>query len=200
MKHAARGFALLMLLPLAGCGLEGAQDRAEDVARRLESAAERVEARTSEIAERVRRDVAGSNLRLGGGADALPRAEITPEGELLIDGKPLGLGPEQRGLALAYRNEVIGVASAGAEIGVEGAALATRALGEAASALLSGDTAGIDARIEAEAERIRASASALCDRLPALRQARDALASAVPEFAPYAEMELTDINNCNKEI
>lgn len=199
MNTAIRVLAVLTILSLAAC--DRAADRAERVAQRLEAAAAKIEAKTSKVAEKVREEMAEGNLRLKSGS--LPRAEITPEGELLIDGKPLGLDAEQRSLALAYREEMIAVAAAGAEIGMDGAALAVHALGETANALFSGDAENlqsrVDDRVQDDAGKIRESALALCDRLTALHRAQDALAAAVPEFVPYARLEADDIDDCDDE-
>ena len=46
-------------------------------------------------------------------------------------------------------------------------------------------------------DSIEVAAMALCDRLPALYQSQQALAAAVPEFAPYADMDESDIDDCH---
>ncbi len=71
---------------------------------------------------------------------------------------------------------------------------------EAAKAALSGDAADVEARIEAEAESIRAAANTLCGQLPALYAAQQELAAALPEFAPYATMEQKDYTDCHDEV
>ena len=48
--------------------------------------------------------------------DNLPKAEITPRGDLLIEGKPVPVTPAQRALLLEYRHEIIGVAAGAAMI------------------------------------------------------------------------------------
>ncbi len=146
----------------------------------------------------VRDEMAHGNITLDHDNKA-PKAEITPQGDLLIGGQALALTPAQRQHVLAYRAAVAEVAIAGAEVGMEGADLAVRAMGEAFKGVLSGNPDAIEAKVEAEAAKVKASARRLCDRLPALKSAQDALAAAVPEFAPYADMEQHDIDECWQE-
>ena len=183
--------ALLMgtTLVLAGCD---AKDRVET----REGFAGLADQAVSEI----RDELATENLQVGGGTRNLPRAEISPKGELFIGGEKVELDARQQALALQYRSNLAGVAEAGAQVGLEGAALAGTALTEAAKGVLSGNTDQIESRIEAEAESIRVSAQKLCDQLPGLYASEQALKAAVPEFAPYAGMEERDINDCDHEI
>jgi len=126
-------------------------------------------------------------------------AEISPTGDLLIDGKAVALTPAQRKLVLDYRGRVVEVASAGIDIGAQGANLAVHAMGEALKGVLHGDTDHIEERVNAQADGIRQAALKLCDRLPAMRDSQMKLAAAVPEFAPYATMTEDDIEDCRKD-
>ena len=149
------------------------------------------------IAE-VREEVANENLSLGRGKDGEPPAEITPAGDLLIDGQAVPLTAAQREKMLAYRTELAGVAEAGATIGLRSAGLAKDAAATAIAGALRGDDSGaIEAKIKEDAAGIEESARALCDGLPRLYAAQQALVDAVPEFAPYAEMDEADIDDCH---
>jgi len=175
---------LAPLLALAACGANG------DDASTGGSLADKV---TREIRE----EMANENLDLGRG-DGQPRAEITPEGELIIDGKPVGLDASQRELAMAYRADVAAIAEHGARIGMEAADLAKGSVGIAIQGLFSGEgTDAVEKNVESKAKDIEVAAMALCDRLPALYQSQQALAAAVPEFAPYANMDESDIDDCH---
>lgn len=178
---------LLMLAPLlalAACG------NASDDAATGTTLAEKV---TREIREEMARE----NLDVGGGK-GLPPAELTPEGELLIDGKAVGLDASQRELAIAYRADMAAIAEHGAAIGMEAAGLAKESIGIAIDGLLSGEgTGAVEAKTKEKAKDIEVAAMALCDRLPALYQSQQALAAAVPEFAPYAQMDKSDIDDCH---
>lgn len=129
--------------------------------------------------------------------DNLPEAEITPEGDLLIAGKPVEIDARQRRLLLDYRADIVGIAETGMDIGVQGADLGVKAASEAIAGIFSGDTREMEQRIEAEAEKIKVSAQALCAQLPGLLASQDALAAALPAFAPYATMDQKDVDDCD---
>lgn len=156
-----------------------------------------IDAALDEARAGIRQELANENMSLGKGSNGEPRAEITPQGDLLIGGEAVPLDAGQRERVLAYRTELVAVAETGATLGLEGASLAKDAVGAALKASASGeDPATIEAGIQAKAEGMKASAQALCDRLPALHAAQQALAEAVPAFAPYAGMDEQDIADC----
>lgn len=175
--------SLALTFALAACGDVG------------ESVSQQIAAKADEVARDLRAEMAGKNLGVGD-AHGLPKAEITPEGELLIDGKALGLDEAQRMLALAYREQVTEVAATGAEIGLQGASLATEAMSGAVAAALAGDGEAFGKKMEGEGEKIRIAAAKLCARVPALLAAQAALAEAVPEFKPYAERAIVKVEGC----
>ena len=133
------------------------------------------------------------------GSDDRPKAEITPQGDLLIEGRKVPANAEQHALLVQYRKQVEGVASAGMDIGVQGAELGVKAATEAIKGIFSGDPDGVEQRVEAEAEQIKASARKLCDQLPSMLQTQASLAAAMPEFKPYATMTQEDIDDCYDE-
>lgn len=116
-----------------------------------------------------------------------PKAELTPQGDLLIDGNAVPFTDEQRDAALAYRKEVLAVADAGMAIGRQGAAIGGEAAALAIESIFGGNPDGAEARIEAEAKKIEAAALALCDQVEGLEAAQERLTALVPEFAPYAK-------------
>ncbi|MBP6596053.1 MAG: hypothetical protein KA196_00925 [Arenimonas sp.] len=148
----------------------------------------------------LRDELATEDLALDDDEGKLPKAALSPRGELLIDGKPVALDARQQAIALDYRTELAGIALAGAEVGLEGAALAKVAMKEAAKALFGGDKEAMEARIEAEAEGVKTAALALCGRLPALLASQTRFADAVPEFVPYARMSQKDIEECEVDL
>lgn len=159
-----------------------------------------INAALDEARAEIREEFATKNMTLGKGLDGQPRAEISPQGDLLIGGEAVPLDAAQRGLVLAYRTELVAVAETGANLGLDGASLATDAVGAALKAAASGqDAEAIKAEIQAKAAGMQANAQALCDRLPALHAAQQALAEAVPAFAPYAAMDEQDIADCKVE-
>lgn len=142
----------------------------------------------------------GRHFRIGGnGHEGRPKAEITPQGDLLVDGKPVDVTPPQRALLLQYRQQIIGVAEAGMAIGVKGADLAGKALSETFSGLLHGNADAAGKRIEAEGEKLKADARQICTQLPGMLQTQQQLAASLPAFKPYATMTQENIDDCMKE-
>jgi hypothetical protein len=128
--------------------------------------------------------------------DGRPKAEITPQGDLLIDGRKIEANAQQHALLLQYRRQIEAVAGAGMDIGVQGAELGVRAATEAIKGIFSGNPDDVEQRVEAEAEQIKLSARKLCDQLPAMLETQTALAAAMPQFRPYATMDQGDIDDC----
>lgn len=129
----------------------------------------------------------------------LPPAEITPAGDLIVSGKAVDMDDATRKLALDYREGILAVAETGMDLGIQGADLGMKAAGDAIASIFRGDTDEMEKRIEAEARRLEASALQLCDQLPALLAAQQALAAAVPEFRPYATMDQSDVDDCGED-
>jgi hypothetical protein len=142
----------------------------------------------------------GVNIDTNDSNDDRPEAEITPKGDLLIEGKAIAINNEQRELLLGHRAQLIGIAESGMDIGVQGADLAAKAMGEAFKGILSGKSEQeIEKSVEAEAAGIKQSAAKLCARLPGLLASQQELAATLPEFKPYATMTKEDIDDCMKE-
>ncbi|WP_246037209.1 DUF2884 family protein [Thermomonas fusca] len=131
----------------------------------------------------------------------LPKAEISPQGDLLVEGKPVQTTAAQRQQLLTYRNQVLGIADAGMAIGSQGADLAGKALGGVFGVIFGGDQAEkeFEARMEAEGKKIEAEALKLCTQLPPLLASQQALAASLPAFKPYATMTKEDIDDCSKD-
>ncbi|MGL6289611.1 MAG: hypothetical protein ACRC2H_02875 [Silanimonas sp.] len=136
----------------------------------------------AEAAEEMRTE----NLPLGS-VEGLPKAELTPQGDLLIDGVAVPMNTAQREAALAYRGEVVAIGEAGMAMGQKGMDIAGDALALAAKSMLGGDTAENEARIEAKGKAMEVEGLALCERVESLAAAQSRLAELLPEFKPYAE-------------
>jgi hypothetical protein len=131
--------------------------------------------------------------------DTRPKAEITPQGDLLIAGKKVAATPAQQTLLMNYRQQIIGIADAGMDIGSRGADLGISAAKQAVWGALSGKSdKDIDAAIKPQTDKIEAAAAQLCKRLPDMLTAQQNLAAAMPEFRPYATMQHKDIDDCGK--
>jgi hypothetical protein len=131
----------------------------------------------------------------------LPKAEISPKGDLLIEGKAVSLDANQRQQLLGYREQVIGIAEAGMDIGSQGADIAGTALQGVAGAIFGGDKGQKDfeAKMEAQGKQMEVQALKLCTRLPALMASQQALAGTLPAFKPYATMTQAEIDDCGKK-
>jgi len=54
--------------------------------------------------------------------------------------------------------------------------------------------------MEAEGAKMEAEAQKMCTHMPALLASQQALAAALPEFAPYATMDASDVDDCGKDV
>jgi hypothetical protein len=194
--------ALLLCLPIAACT---APDSGKGKAPADQSAAapatsaldtDGIGKTVQEATDKARREISQGNISIANGKR--PKAEISPQGDLLIDGKSVTVDAHQRALLLDYRKQVEALAGAGMEIGVAGANLGVKAAGEAIRGMFSGDTQGIEARVNEEAKKIEDQAQKLCGLLPAMMAKQQALAAALPAFRPYATMDQSDIDDCGK--
>ncbi|WP_297831835.1 hypothetical protein [Thermomonas sp.] len=163
--------------------------------------------------DEARRDLHSKNLpisgnriqigdhRIGDNDDTLPKAEITPQGDLLIEGKPVAINAQQRRDLLTYREQVIAIAEAGMAIGSQGVGIAGMAVGGIPGLILGGEKAQkeYEARIEAESKKIEAAARQICTQLTPLLAAQQRLAESLPAFKPYATMTQADIDDCGKD-
>lgn len=186
----AARFVLLALLPLAGA-CSPSPTPAND------------EARTGVVASvmdkatrEARRALASEPIQVGKSLEGLPKATISPEGELLIDDKEVPATAEQRRLLLEHRANIVAVAEAGILIGTRGADLGLKAASGALAHAFSGGSSDFDARMEAEGEKIREAARELCNQLPPLLDSQQRLAAAMPEFVPYATMTQQQVDDC----
>lgn len=165
--------------------------------------------------EKARKELHEGNIAIGGDGinvsingkhyagdpdDGRPRAEISPEGNLLVDGNAVAIDANQRALLLDYRGQIIAIAEAGIAIGGKGAGLAEAALKQAVGAIFSGNSEEIERNVEAEAKKLQAEARVLCTKLPAMLETQQRLAASLPEFKPYATMTQEDVDDCLKDV
>ena len=206
--------ALAALLPLAACQKESPTPAASDSAN-ASSQDEGLIARTARQAmEKAKTELTQGNIAVGGrGAGSLsingtqiggensrsenlPKAEISPAGDFLIDGKAVTIDQAQRALLLAHRDNIIAIAHAGIDIGIQGASLGAKAATGALASVFSGKTEEFEQRMANEGKKMEAHALKLCDHLPNILLSQQALAAAVPEFKPYAVLEKDDLDEC----
>jgi len=212
--------ALALTLPLAACGNTDQTDSAASSASSgMAEAAKEVQQKTSPsfIAEQVQKgidqakrelatkDIDINNVHVGhdhqDDHSDLPKAVITPQGDLVIADKTVPATPEQHTLLLDYRQQIVGIAEAGMDIGASGASLGTSAAKQAIWGALTGKSSkDIEAQIKPQAEQIKAAALKLCLRLPDMLASQQKLAAAMPEFRPYATMTQKDVDDCGKDV
>ena len=210
MRIFFHAIALAALLPLTACGkndppytpasTDAAANPPADTAlgRKIQQAM----TRASEKLATENISIGGKyhdGIRVGADGQKLPRAEITPRGDLLIDGKAVAVTEVQRKLLLEHRANLIAIAQAGIAVGMQGADLGVKAATGALKSVFSGNTDEFEKRMEAEGKRIETEANKICARMPALLASQNALAAAMPEVRPYATMDESDIEDCGKD-
>ena len=222
MLRTTRFALILATLPLIGaCREEPAADAARDTTAAAQDGAAEAKTMIGKAVQEgiadARKELREGNLTISGGnnvhfragdtkvdvgndSDGRPHAEITPQGDLLVEGKAVAATPEQRKLLLQYRRQVIAVADAGMEIGSKGADLAGAAIGEAIGSIFNGDTAAMEKRVEAEAEKLKQEAKVICTKLPPMFATQQQLAASMPAFRPYADMTQEDVDDCMSDI
>jgi len=196
-----RTACIAILLSLAACqpssGSGPVAQGLDQAQKGLQNASSEMEKAKGEISQ-AQHKLETENMSLSDSDHALPKAEVTPSGELLIDGKPVAMTAEQKALGHAYRTHLQGVASDGIAIGMEGAKLGIDAAAAALKGLMSGEggeAAGKQAETVAK-EKIQPLVDHLCARLPELLKSQQAWAAAQPEFRPYAKMDQSDVDDC----
>lgn len=211
--------ALVLLLPLAACSQSGQDTSPSGAAGDTTQAAKEVREQTSSsmIATEVRKgieqakkelaskDISLGNIHIGDGPHphdgSLPKAVITPQGTLVIAGKPVEATPEQHTLLVGYRQQIIGIAEAGMDIGASGADVGVTAAKQAIWGAFTGKTdKEIEASIKPQTDQIQAAAMQLCKRLPDLMTSQQKLAATMPAFKPYATMTQQDVDDCGKDM
>lgn len=204
-------FSILAAALAAGCSNEPTAPVADEsgptsfigrqAAKGIAEAQRKLEKENIQVGSNSRIHINGRNFGIGGDTDHLPKAEITPDGTLLIAGEEVPADARQRELLLDHRRQLLDVAKAGMAIGIQGADIAGAALTGIGKAVFGGEEGRkeYEAKIQAEAERIKQEATSLCRLLPGLHQSQEALAAAMPEFVPYATMTRKDIEDCGKD-
>lgn len=189
--------ALLACTPwLSACGKdEPAREPTQSTTGVFAEVSAEIQKEMQGVSREVRETMATENLDIAD--DSETPAEITPQGDLLIDGRTVDITAKQRALLLEYRGQIAYMAETGAAIGMQGASLATDAMGQAIASVFSGNTEKMEADIEAKAEKIAQQVlTEVCGRMPALMETEQQLAASLPEFAPYADITQADIDDC----
>lgn len=195
MKLPITSAILLSVLLVAGCNKE----KADSTVAVKEEISTSISSTMAKASEEARKEIVKGNMSLNGNT-GLAKAEITPQGDLLIEGKAVAVTPEERQLLLKHRQLLVNIATNGVDIGMKGVDLAGDAVGEAFKSVFTGDTDQVEKKVEAKAKEIEKSAEALCDQLPLLLESQKTLANSLPEFKPYATMTIDEVNDCHGQI
>jgi len=204
---------LLLALPFAAPAASASSDIGTEISQEMAEA--RLELR-AEMAQ-AREELRTGNLELDNslsfsGKDHkgdrhrrnkdLPPAEITPQGDLLVDGKPVDVDARQRQQLLAYREQVIAIALSGIDIGERGAEAALDMMDRSWVSLVFGALTGsLERRVERMVkQQIQPAVMAICAGLPAVMASQQRLASTLPAFQPYANLEQADVDNCERDV
>lgn len=191
---------LLALLPLAACGKsEQAPAPADsDSTAAAAPANTAVGRKIQEAMAEASRKLATENIRVAEDSGK-PKAEISPQGDFLVNGKSVPVDEAQRKLLLAHRANLIAIAQAGIAVGMQGADLGIEAATGALKSVFTGTSDDFEKRMEARGKQIEGEAMKICQRMPALLDSQNALAAALPDFKPYATMDQSDIDDCGKD-
>lgn len=212
IPHVLMPLLLASLLPLAAPPASAKNGRVDsDIGAELAEARDDVR---TELAT-ARRELETGNLQLGDnlrfgksgkrGTDdghTLPKAEITPHGDFLIEGRPIAIDSTQRQELLRYRGQVIDIAKVGIDIGERSAQAALDAVDRGMFSLLVGAMTGsLERRVEKTVRQtVEPGVRQICRRLPALRDTQQRLSASLPSFRPYATLDVDDAENCEKDV
>ena len=196
--------ALLLAMPLLAQAAPGINDeiRSDMKDARKDMRLDLAKARQELLTENLRID---NSLQFGKGGHQdrhLPRAEITPQGDFLIEGKAQAIGADQRRELLVYRKLVIDVAMRGIDIGERSGQAALDAVGTSWVGMLFGAmTGGLERRVERVVKQeIEPGVRQICRQLPEVRDAQQRLAAGIASFRPYATLEADDIRDCEADV
>lgn len=148
------------------------------------------------------------NLQFGKQSEAKRRdakqvaAAITPQGDLLIDGKPQQIDASQRRQLLAYRGLVVEVAKAGIDIGQKSAEAALDVVDRSwVTLLFTAMTGSLERNVERTVrEQVEPGVRGICRLLPRVRDSQQRLAASLPHFRPYATLEREDVTDCEDTV
>ena len=146
------------------------------------------------------RQIATGNMTLTADDAGAPKAAITPQGDLLVAGKPVALSTRQRDEVLRYRAQYIEIAQQGIAIGHQGVEVGRHAVAPMIFASLFGASdKAIDTSMDKRLAGVREATAKLCDRMPALMAAQQQLAADLPAFRPYATLTQKKIDDCRQD-
>lgn len=197
----------LLVLPLgAQAGTTGSEVSQELAEARREVKTDLSKARAELDTENLE---VGNSFRFGkdgkrkpSSDNTLPKAEITPGGDFLIEGKAVAIDAKQRQQLLSYRGLVVDIAKDGIEAG-ETAAMATIEAADVSMfrLIVGGLSGSLERRIERTVKQhIEPMVRQICRRLPEVLASQQQLSASLPEFRPYATLEPDDVEDCENDV
>lgn len=185
--------AVLIASMLTACG-----DTAPKASPAATSAAQAAD--DTAVDAEIERDIA----QLGAGPtrlyaeNAIFPAKIAPGGDFSISGKAVAIDDAQRALLVAYRERFVAIAQAGQELSARSTGAAADKIGDAIGGVFGdADPNDLSEELKSEGEKMTTAAGRICDTLPALHDAQNALTAALPEFKPYAHIVEADVAACH---
>lgn len=118
-----------------------------------------------------------------------PNAHISRDGDLSIDDKPVAVTPAQRELLQRYYRQAQAVMDSGEGMGKQGIQMAKSGIEHAVVSIFSKDSPAADKRMNAQSQKIEASADAFCGQVRALGTIEATVAADLPAFKPYTNGE-----------
>ncbi|GAB2502263.1 hypothetical protein GCM10027084_15890 [Pseudoxanthomonas sangjuensis] len=206
-KLQATTLVLALLLPLAA----QAGDTRDEVRQELAEARSEVHADLA----KARTELETENLEVGNGFhfgkdgkrkpphdEKLPKAEISPQGDFLIDGKAVAVNAVQRQQLLGYRGLIIDIAKDGIDAGEHAAMAAIEAADTSLFGLIVGGLTGsLERRVERTVKQhVEPMVRRICRRLPDVLASQQQLAASLPQFRPYATLEADDVEDCENDL
>lgn len=203
-------FAALLPLGAQAAGSAPSETRTE-IRREMADARQEVRAEMA----KARAELGSENLSIDTGLhfgkngkkksaneDSLPAAQITPQGDFLVDGKAVAINPLQRQQLLDYRGQVLELARVGIDGGEKAALAALDATDVSLFSLIVGGLSGsLERRVEASVKQhVEPLVRQICRRLPQVLESQQQLAANLPQFQPYANLERDDIDDCERDL
>lgn len=118
-----------------------------------------------------------------------PNAHVSRDGNLSIDGKAVAVTPAQRQLLQHYYQQAHAVMDSGEGMGRQGIQMAKSSIEQAVASIFSKDSPAADKRMNAQSQKIEASADAFCGEVRALGIIEATVAADLPAFKPYTNGE-----------
>src|SRR5574337_1046974 len=151
--------------------------------------------------------LATANFTLSSHDKDAPNAEITPQGDFLVAGKPVTLTSQQHAQTLSYRAQLMQVneqafivAKHGVKMGMRGTAPLMRGTAPLVFRVLPGESdEEIDQYMHKRLSGVFAEAAKICDRLPAVMTTERQLATSLSAFKPYANLTPAKIDDCRND-